>query len=518
MSSIESQNPDKVEKIRKRNEKKQELQRLISDDNKDVKNQSVIDNSILKQELLKDSFKAGIILESSITNPRILDKFKKGRLFENIGSNEKDSEFIVDFGSNKSAEYNIGLADLVDKGVETIEITGERHGRQYRHIGIRQGIKGSFFDEQTNRYIPVFSGDKVRVINRISQKELEKKEEENKNREIEIKSSPDAQKFLSDNNHSKEEFDLITKISIEYGIDPCLVMALRTQENGGDLKEFGVLKDDLNTYGSQLIFACRIIQKNMNKYKKLGNEPMNGNRFDKKFICFLSNIYAPIGASNDPDNLNSNHMSGVLKLYSKYSGENLGDIDSFVKNESKTLIQDWESKMNEGNNIGKFSDAEFSKILCGSENISKELMKPQMVEVDFLGRKVEVHKFIATRLLQAQDEILRDPEASQYFIKSVGGYNFRNAKKPGGGEYDSLSKHAYGLAIDINPGENPYLSGNSDDSKYMKCAIPRSFVDIMKNNGFNWGGDWKNSYDAMHFEFSNLEELKKEKEFYERKS
>lgn len=49
-----------------------------------------------------------------------------------------------------------------------------------------------------------------------------------------------------------------------------------------------------------------------------------------------------------------------------------------------------------------------------------------------------------------------------------------------------LSKHAYGLAIDINAYQQQ----------------PPEVVTCFKQAGFDWGGDWKSKYDPMHFEYN----------------
>jgi hypothetical protein len=73
------------------------------------------------------------------------------------------------------------------------------------------------------------------------------------------------------------------------------------------------------------------------------------------------------------------------------------------------------------------------------------------------------------------------------------------------------SMHAYGLAIDINPIENPWVHG--DD---VSPAAGRSYVDRSLNApgmihswdvvvrafasiGWEWGGNWKGSKDYQHF-------------------
>lgn len=68
-----------------------------------------------------------------------------------------------------------------------------------------------------------------------------------------------------------------------------------------------------------------------------------------------------------------------------------------------------------------------------------------------------------------------------------------------------LSHHALGLALDLNPMQNPYIrpdlhapKGAVYDESAMGTITPE-IATIWKNHGFNWGGDWLNSVDYMHF-------------------
>lgn len=83
---------------------------------------------------------------------------------------------------------------------------------------------------------------------------------------------------------------------------------------------------------------------------------------------------------------------------------------------------------------------------------------------------------------------------------------------------NKLSNHSLGLAIDINPRINPYITSygiapaNSKvykvrevskcRGKYKNYMIHRGdkVYKIFKKYGFSWGGDWKNSKDYQHFE------------------
>ncbi|MGH8916579.1 MAG: M15 family metallopeptidase, partial [Acidimicrobiia bacterium] len=59
---------------------------------------------------------------------------------------------------------------------------------------------------------------------------------------------------------------------------------------------------------------------------------------------------------------------------------------------------------------------------------------------------------------------------------------------------NQLSRHALGLAIDINYQQNPYRA----DGKLI-TNIPSWYVQVWRDAGFCWGGDWANAKDPMHF-------------------
>lgn len=79
-----------------------------------------------------------------------------------------------------------------------------------------------------------------------------------------------------------------------------------------------------------------------------------------------------------------------------------------------------------------------------------------------------------------------------------------------------ISKHSYGLAIDINPLYNPYIhevegervvtpvEGAQYEDRSLDCpyyihegdACYQAFI----KRGFTWGGDWKNNKDYQHFQ------------------
>lgn len=82
---------------------------------------------------------------------------------------------------------------------------------------------------------------------------------------------------------------------------------------------------------------------------------------------------------------------------------------------------------------------------------------------------------------------------------------------------DKLSKHAYGLAVDINPFYNPCVQYNKDGSLHIVPFGSEAYADrsvffpykidendlclkLFKEHGFTWGGDWNSLKDYQHFQ------------------
>jgi D-alanyl-D-alanine carboxypeptidase len=80
----------------------------------------------------------------------------------------------------------------------------------------------------------------------------------------------------------------------------------------------------------------------------------------------------------------------------------------------------------------------------------------------------------------------------------------------GGRGTGSWSMHAYGLAVDLNPVENPYVGcGQSRDptarryrdrSTHRRGMVTRRVIAAFASAGWGWGGAWSgNTKDYMHF-------------------
>lgn len=95
---------------------------------------------------------------------------------------------------------------------------------------------------------------------------------------------------------------------------------------------------------------------------------------------------------------------------------------------------------------------------------------------------------------------LEDNDTFGYSCRTITGYK------------NLFSKHAYGLAVDINPVFNPYIKNNiilpSNSKFYINRNLnqpgmihPNSVVtDAFEEYGWQWGGYWHSQKDYQHFE------------------
>ncbi len=84
---------------------------------------------------------------------------------------------------------------------------------------------------------------------------------------------------------------------------------------------------------------------------------------------------------------------------------------------------------------------------------------------------------------------------------------------------NTLSRHAFGMAVDVNPFFNPYVTYVKNDTDNVRISPPgsepyadreRDFphklgpgdlcYELFVSHGFTWGGDWTHCKDYQHFE------------------
>ena len=134
---------------------------------------------------------------------------------------------------------------------------------------------------------------------------------------------------------------------------------------------------------------------------------------------------------------------------------------------------------------------------------------------------------LAESALQIFEElmVIKFPICSVYLIDKYEGDDNRSMAANNSSSFNfreiagskQLSMHAYGLAIDINPVQNPYI-GIQDDGPVeihpkegveflnrtnLRPGMVEPIVPIFKKYGFSeWGGNWNKPIDYHHFQVS----------------
>jgi D-alanyl-D-alanine carboxypeptidase len=133
-----------------------------------------------------------------------------------------------------------------------------------------------------------------------------------------------------------------------------------------------------------------------------------------------------------------------------------------------------------------------------------------------------IHARVADRIVKVMRSLYRHrfPIRRMKLIDAYGGDDDRSMEADNtsgfncrfvSGRPGVWSQHAYGRAIDLNPIENPYVSGSHvsppagrpyvDRSRDAKGMIHRGdhVVRAFRRAGWEWGGNWSGISDYQHF-------------------
>lgn len=120
------------------------------------------------------------------------------------------------------------------------------------------------------------------------------------------------------------------------------------------------------------------------------------------------------------------------------------------------------------------------------KGFGKDFNPNALTTIDWRGHKLTVNPVAAP----AFTGFLNDLWKMGYRPKVIGSYANRNIA---GTNVKSL--HSHGLAIDIDPAQNPVTW----DGK-VKTILPKGIGKIARKWGLEWGGNWRgNKTDSMHF-------------------
>lgn len=148
-----------------------------------------------------------------------------------------------------------------------------------------------------------------------------------------------------------------------------------------------------------------------------------------------------------------------------------------------------------------------AKIITGEIMVHKNIAE-KVVNIfqELFDRKFAIHSLKLIQEFEGNDILSMEANNSSAF-------NFRKIANT-----NKVSQHSYGIAIDINPVQNPYIKNNNEiiiqpqsgkdflDRTNIRSGMVEEIVDLFKDHGFNWGGDWTSLKDYQHFEYP-LEKL-----------
>jgi len=129
----------------------------------------------------------------------------------------------------------------------------------------------------------------------------------------------------------------------------------------------------------------------------------------------------------------------------------------------------------------------------------------QMRVARFEGLAVVVHERVLPALRCVEQAIERDCRGTPYHPRALGGMRQTNTYLGG-----DVSNHVYGIALDIDPNDNPCCNCVEPWRSHPKCrgkmsdwqrmAMPECWVTAFERHGFYWLGH-DQLKDTMHFEF-----------------
>ena len=154
----------------------------------------------------------------------------------------------------------------------------------------------------------------------------------------------------------------------------------------------------------------------------------------------------------------------------------------------------------------------------GKRLIDKDIVKIEVSFINFEGTEdkgiLEVHKDVKDEVIKIFNEI-KEIGFPIFKMETVDKYDFDDEKSVVANNSSAynfrfvsgttkLSDHAIGLAIDINPKQNPWIHPSAlNKFPYVpgeKGTIEKGddIVSIFEKYGWSWGGNWRNP-DYQHF-------------------
>ena len=236
------------------------------------------------------------------------------------------------------------------------------------------------------------------------------------------------------------------------------------------------------------------------------------------FRYFTKDVVSYVDENHITDILFANNITNtcVNYTYSRYRkflnpvDPGLSAFSSDTIPESVKLRMTGRSFPEDGDAPVGFSDLRYLKLLYydfGGRVRRGEMVCNKAIADDLLYIFKELYKakypIASIRLIDDFDgDDLRSMEAN-----NTSCFNYR--RKTSG---SSLSAHARGMAVDVNPLQNPYVKGEIVEPEIARdyadrtVDFPHKITDedlcckLFRSRGFQWGGAWNSVKDYQHFE------------------
>jgi peptidoglycan L-alanyl-D-glutamate endopeptidase CwlK len=249
-------------------------------------------------------------------------------------------------------------------------------------------------------------------------------------------------------------------------------------------------------------------------------------------MFILCSIPTVAMATEPPMDARLQKLSDALSVALDEEHKNSTESDRFALIQ-KTLVTQWghvelgkilvnpTSYKEPTNQFTLLSTEEFNASLRDKNVPQKMIDSITMVNVDYRGfngevynGQIVVHKDLAAsterifkRILNETDIPLTSVIPVSFFgwadtpswkFNNTSAFNWRLV-----GGSTEVSDHAFGSAIDINPYINPWMQNDTNPrynvNRVGTWTADSPVVQIFKDEGWKWGGDWKNSKDWQHF-------------------
>lgn len=277
-----------------------------------------------------------------------------------------------------------------------------------------------------------------------------------------------------------------------------------SSDSKNDENEKGDNMIDLNNNGQNQNNLTENLQNDdTTNHSTLVGAMLNGDSKINERMIYADNFYfEPIS-----DKL-KNYITGVSfpadNNHLDQHSEGLTTSDTSITNDFSTIITIDDLRYVHVMHYDFAGNPSEGELIC-NKAIAKDLVE---IFYELYENEYQIEKILLIDEYNGDDVLsMADNNSSCFNFRYIAGTN-------------SVSNHAYGLAIDINPLYNPYITYNKNGTANISPIEASPYADrtlqfpykidtedlcykLFKEHGFTWGGNWNSSKDYQHFQKTN---------------